>query len=286
MAGNYHLNNTFFIDPLEYDDIYLLQLGRLYCEKSTVVDTHIHIDLFELTVVTDGEGVVTTNGKPCAVKGGDIYFSLPGDIHKIESSETNPLKYDFLAFKPKENIYKTKLELIFEEYRSPEIRVFKNELIRRLTANAIAELMSPDIYSTELLSSIFRQILIYLIRDFQKRPHNTYPDNPNDAEILCYKLMNYIDTHIYTMKTLSELCEATGYSYGYLSALFKRVTSEKIYDYYNKRRIDAACLLLKENRLSVTEISETVGYSSLYAFSKAFKKKMNLSPKEYRVSFS
>ena len=162
------------------------------------------------------------------------------------------------------------------------MRIFHDERVRRLIANAIAELASPNMYSGELLNAVFRQILIYLIRDFQKSPKKNYPDNVTGAEILCYKLMNYIDTHIYTMKNLSELCEATDYSYGYLSALFKKTTSETLYDYYNKKRADAARLLLNENKLTVTEISETLGYSTLYSFSKAFKKQFGLSPKLYR----
>lgn len=282
MTGNYHIDNVFFANPLDYEVIYLLQIGRLYCKNTTVVDTHIHTDLFELTVVTDGAGTVTTNGVPSKVKNGDIYLSMPYDIHKIESDGENPLKYDFFAFKIKDNIFKEKLDRINEDYHSPDMRIFHDERVRRLIANAIAELASPNMYSGELLNAVFRQILIYLIRDFQKSPKKNYPDNVTGAEILCYKLMNYIDTHIYTMKNLSELCEATDYSYGYLSALFKKTTSETLYDYYNKKRADAARLLLNENKLTVTEISEALGYSTLYSFSKAFKKQFGLSPKLYR----
>ena len=282
MTGNYHIDNVFFANPLDYEVIYVLQIGRLYCKNTTVVDTHIHTDLFELTVVTDGAGTVTTNGVPSKVKNGDIYLSMPYDIHKIESDGENPLKYDFFAFKIKDNIFKEKLDRINEDYHSPDMRIFHDERVRRLIANAIAELASPNMYSGELLNAVFRQILIYLIRDFQKSPKKNYPDNVTGAEILCYKLMNYIDTHIYTMKNLSELCEATDYSYGYLSALFKKTTSETLYDYYNKKRADAARLLLNENKLTVTEISETLGYSTLYSFSKAFKKQFGLSPKLYR----
>lgn len=282
MTGNYHIDNVFFANPLDYEVIYLLQIGRLYCKNTTVVDTHIHTDLFELTVVTDGAGTVTTNGVLSKVKNGDIYLSMPYDIHKIESDGENPLKYDFFAFKIKDNIFKEKLDRINEDYHSPDMRIFHDERVRRLIANAIAELASPNMYSGELLNAVFRQILIYLIRDFQKSPKKNYPDNVTGAEILCYRLMNYIDTHIYTMKNLSELCEATDYSYGYLSALFKKTTSETLYDYYNKKRADTARLLLNENKLTVTEISETLGYSTLYSFSKAFKKQFGLSPKLYR----
>lgn len=282
MAGNYHIDNVYFANPLDYEDIYLLQIGRLYCKNTTVVETHIHTDLFELTVVTDGAGTVTTNGLQTGVKNGDIYLSMPCDIHKIESDRENPLKYDFLAFNIKDNGFKGELDRINENYHSPDMRLFHDERVRRLIANAIAELTEPNMYSAELLNTVFRQILIYLIRNFQKVPDKSYPDNATGAEILCYRLMNYIDTHIYTMKNLSELCEATDYSYGYLSALFKKTTSETLSDYYNKKRAEAACLLLKENRLTVTEISETLGYSTLYAFSKAFKKQFGLSPKLYR----
>lgn len=284
MIGNYHLDNVFFNNPLEFDEIYLLQIGRLYCKNSTVVDTHIHTDLFELTIVTAGGGTVTTNDVTSSVKNGDIYISMPGDIHKIESDRDDPLKYDFLAFRLKENQYKSDLIKISEDYHSPKTRIFKNEQIRHLTANAIAELTAAGIYSNELLNSIFRQILIYLIRDFKNNPNKGYHDNISNSEILCYNIMNYIDTHIYTMKNLSELCDATNYSYGYLSTLFKNTTSQNLYDFYKERRINAACLLLKESKLSVTEISEVLGYSSLFAFSKAFKKQMNLSPKKYKIN--
>ena len=188
MIGNYHLDNVFFNNPLEFDEIYLLQIGRLYCKNSTVVDTHIHTDLFELTIVTAGGGTVTTNDVTSSVKNGDIYISMPGDIHKIESDRDNPLKYDFLAFRLKENQYKSDLIKISEDYHSPKTRIFKNEQIRHLTANAIAELTAAGIYSNELLNSIFRQILIYLIRDFKKNPNKGYHDNISNSEILCYKL--------------------------------------------------------------------------------------------------
>lgn len=282
MTGNYHIDNAFFANPLDYEDLFLIQIGRMYCKNTTVIDTHIHTDLFELTVITDGEGTVTTNGVPVKVKSGEIYLSMPCDIHKIESDRQNPLKYDFFAFQIKDNGFKGEFDRIVEAHHSPDMRLFHDARISRLVANAIGELTAPSLHSEALLNTVFRQIIIYLIRDFQKVPDKNYPDNVTEAEILCYKLMNYIDTHIYTLKNLSELCDATDYSYGYLSALFKRITSETLRDYYNKKRTDAARLLLKENRLSVTEISETLGYSSLYAFSKAFKNRFGLSPRLYR----
>lgn len=281
--GNYHLDNVFFSDPKEYDELYLLQMGRLYCTGTTVVEAHIHTDLFELTVVTDGAGQVSTNGVPTTVSAGDIYLSLPGDIHKIVSDEDRPLKYDFWAFRPKEGPYGRTLSRIAEEHHAPEGRVFRDGTVRQLVAQAIAELNEPDLYSEELLNAMFRQICIRLLRDLQNTPKAPYPGNATNAEVLCYRLMDQIDTHIYTMKSLTELCESTGYSYGYLSTVFRQHTGETLHDYYNARRGEAARLLLGEGRLSVTEIAETLGYSSLYAFSKAFKQRYREAPKHYQM---
>ena len=41
-------------------------------------------------------------------------------------------------------------------------------------------------------------------------------------------------------------------------------------------------MLLSETQLSITEISEKLGYSSVEYFSNAFRNYYNMSPKEYR----
>ena len=101
-------------------------------------------------------------------------------------------------------------------------------------------------------------------------------------EDLCYQIMHYVDTHIYTMDSLSELADTTSYNYSYLSDLFKKVTGDTLQSYYQSRRLRAAQLLLRENKLKLGEIASLLRYSSIYAFSRAFKDRFGLSPSEYR----
>lgn len=281
MNNNYHLNNTYWQTPLEFDGIQVVQIGRLYCKSGAVIRSHIHTDLFELTIVTGGEGIISTNGIQTNVKQGDIYLTLPCDIHKIESDNEKPLKYDFFAFKTSTSPFHQSLINIMEQYRSEYLRIIHEEKIDPLISNAIVELNSDNPFSKELLSAIFNQILIYVIRCFQNKSARVPTLHKSDAEILCYKLMNYIDTHLYTMKSLSELSNVTDYSYGYLSTLFKKTTSGSLTDYYRKKKLDAARLLLIEGKLSATQISELLNYSTVYAFSKAFKQEYGVSPTNY-----
>ena len=281
MALNYHLDNVFFDSPLVYEDISVLQIGRLFCKNNTVIVSHIQPNLLELTIVTEGKGIILTNSVPSKVKKGDIYLSLPGDVHEIISDSDEPLKFDFFSFNVLSGLLKNECEKLCEKAHSPSARVFHDERILPLISNAIFELNESKSYQALLMPSIFRQIIIYTLRAFEDC-ENEMPKNATPNDILCYKLMNYIDTHIYTMKSLDELSDITDYSYGYLSSLFKKVTGNTLSEYYRTKKMDAAKLLLDENKLTATEIASLLNYSSLYAFSKAFTNHFGISPKNFK----
>jgi len=278
----YHLNKSYFHKPLLFGGVSLFQIGRLYCKPKAVVPLHIHGDYFELTIITDGKGVITTNGVPVEVEKGDIYLSLPCESHEIKSDSSSPLKYDFFAFLCADSEKREEFDRITENYYAANSRVFHSERIRNLISGAIAEIDANKQYSDELLDCIFKEAVIHIIRSFTKIKPEKYSQNVTAAEVLCYKLMNYIDTHIYSLKTLKELEEFTDYSYGYLSSLFKKTTGNSLNGYYREKRLEAARILITENRLKSTEISEMLGYSSVYAFSKAFTSRFSVSPREYR----
>ena len=282
--SDFHLNKSWFDKPLDFDCISLIQIGRMFCKSTTVIDSHIHADLYELTIVTDGKAMIYTNNIATSVKKGDIYLSLPGDIHKIESNINSPLKYDFFAFRINNTNFKREFETISREYAMPATRVFEDKQIGLLVSNIITELEFEDKYASELLDSVFKQILIYVIRGFKRiKPKNNHT-NLSQNELLCFKLMNYIDTHVYYIKNLNELCEVAGLSYGYLSTIFKKTTHSSLSEYYRTKKLDSARFLLQEQKLSITEISELLNYTSVYAFSKAFKNHYGLSPKKFRLT--
>ena len=74
LSCNYHLDNLYINNPLNFDRFSISQIGRMYCQATTEIDTHIHTNLYELTVVTEGKGIVTTNGMGVPVQKGDIYI--------------------------------------------------------------------------------------------------------------------------------------------------------------------------------------------------------------------
>lgn len=286
-AKHYYLNKNYISDPLPFGSFRLFQIGRLYCTGDTVVDKHAHIDWFELTIVTHGRGTIVTNDVEIPVRQGDIYLSFPCDFHAILSDKSEPLRYDFFSFKTEDATFSEELSKIMQAHIHPDSRIVKDDVIASLVSGAIAELDRGDRYLNEMIEASCTQILIRLLRAFSGNGDGEHPrSGATEAEALCYRLMNYIDTHIYTLTGLDELAEATNYNYSYLSSLFHKTTSGMLTDYYRRRRLETARLLIDEGGLSITEISSLLRYSSIYTFSRAFKEFYGLAPSQYKRSLS
>lgn len=276
----YHFDNKYLKAPLCFNDIRLIQIGRRYCGGGDIVQPHMHDKWFELTVVTGGSGTVLTNGNECAVIANDIYLSFPYEFHEIHADKNNGLKYDYFSFYCDSGTLADDLENMRLLYIGNTNRLFHDEKISALIRNALHEFSADYSYKSEILECIFRQILIYTIRAAYNIRQSSL--DVTDVTLLCYKVMNYIDTHIYTLRKLTEVADSFGYNYDYLANLFRKTTNQKLSNYFIDRKLEMARLLLLENKKKITEIADIANYANVFAFSKAFKHKYGVSPLKYQ----
>lgn len=283
MERRYHLD---FREILPLKDMAVFQMGRLHCTEHTVVSPHLHLNWYELTVVSEGAGTVYTGDVPTRMTAGDIYVSYPGDAHSIVSDETVPLKYDYFAFRPTDAELVRRLEDLALRRPSGDQRVIRDERISNLVSNAIGERCVPDGDSAAVLEAISVQLIAYLLRDLSSLSSEKPPTHVSEGEALCFRLMNYIDTHLYSISNLEELAQVTGYHYSHLSTLFHKVTGGTLLEYYRTKRMAAARLLLRQEGRKVGEVAELLGYSSSYAFSKAYRNYFGVAPRADRIGLS
>ncbi len=92
----------------------------------------------------------------------------------------------------------------------------------------------------------------------------------------------YIEQNFQTKLSLEEIAEALHANRSYLSRLYKSKTGKNLFDAILDRRIEAAKEYLLFTDMKTYEISEAVGIEDSGYFSKMFKKKIGVSPKEYR----
>jgi len=274
----YHLDKSYLQKPVRYKDISLIQIGRLHCTPYTVIEKHIHLNWFELTAVREGQGVVTINGEKVHVHSGDIHLAFPGDFHEICTDIQEPLKCDFFSFYPEDPELLQELEMITRCRYPAQQRLFSDERIVYQISNAITELNVPTVHSARILETIFLQIVLYLLDDLQLEDDLYNRKRIGQTEELCFQMMHYIDTHLYSMCSLREVTNSLNYSYSYLSDLFRQNTGDTLQNYYRIRRLETARLLILEGKLKIREIAELLQYSSIYTFSRAFREQFGVSP--------
>ena len=69
----------------------------------------------------------------------------------------------------------------------------------------------------------------------------------------------------------------------YLSQLFKKKTGEKFVDFLNDVRIEKAKELLTNTDKKMYSIAKAVGYDNTKYFFRIFKKRMGITPEQYRL---
>jgi AraC-like DNA-binding protein len=72
----------------------------------------------------------------------------------------------------------------------------------------------------------------------------------------------------------------------YLSHAFHLETGMKLTEYINQQRTDMAKGLLESSLLSVKEIAWACGYSDPGYLTRVFKRRLGVSPREYRKKLS
>ena len=99
------------------------------------------------------------------------------------------------------------------------------------------------------------------------------------------KTLAYIEGNYMHRLTLSSISANVNLSSSYLCRVFKSEVGTSITSYLNNLRIRKAATMIKDNRLSLKEISTMVGIDDQLYFSRLFKKCMGISPSEYEKRF-
>ena len=96
------------------------------------------------------------------------------------------------------------------------------------------------------------------------------------------KVCTYVDENLSNDISLETAADFAGVSSFYLSKLFKEEKGETFINYISDKRLEKSRMLLETTELSIKEITAEVGYNDQNYFSRIFKNKYGLSPKEYR----
>lgn len=109
----------------------------------------------------------------------------------------------------------------------------------------------------------------------------THHFNKDDRETV-KNAAEYISKHLSERLTVENLAHRYGYSAGYFSKAFKCSTGFAPYQYILNARLDYSRHLLSNTTLSIQEVADRSGFTSLANFSYSFRKSNGKTPSEFR----
>lgn len=127
-----------------------------------------------------------------------------------------------------------------------------------------------------LLSGLINRQKSFLKKAGGKPVHNS------PKHVFIQKLTRYINANLNQTLSVEDLAKTMSLSSSRLRTKFREATNISLGDFIRRTRIHRACGLLHSTDLTITEISEMCGFSSLYHFSRTFKKITEKSPNQFR----
>lgn len=260
-------------------------------------DVHRH-EFMQIWYVLRGRCEHYVEGKKYSLDVGDTFLIPPNLEHKtLVQSDTVVICCDFAletVLPPSDAIDEGRSELsmmkvlCFLEESKDQLPCFRfqqktRRRVERLMQELLEEYEQGGNYYQEILRIKIRELIFLFMREFETAPEHIRADLIYEKyKTLMAEAIRYIDANYSENLTLSDICKQFAISKTYFCHLFKLITEKTFTEYLTDLRIRAAMNLLEDHSLSITEISEKLGFSNTSYFSKIFKKHTGSLPKEYR----
>lgn len=103
-------------------------------------------------------------------------------------------------------------------------------------------------------------------------------------QMLYLKMLAWLEDNIYCNPAIDDLAQYMGYSRRFVYEVFYQYGRLPIGQYIRLRRLTIAAVSLRLTRQPIAAIAWQLSYDSPQTFSREFKKRFSLSPREYRCA--
>lgn len=273
-------NKTFSTAKQCFDKYNLIYLTWSKFENDWNSTFHFH-PFTEIMYVVDGEGSLLLKNNRLSLSQGDIVIINPNISHTETSEKLNTLEYfifaiDNISF----NIFdKEDLPYNNEVFKVNIDNLDERKLLLSILKKIQHELTSLKIYYEVYAQSLINEVIIFIIRKTNIQDIET---TNNTLSTECTFVKRYIDLHFSEKISLTNIAKKTFFSKYYLIHSFKKQLGIPPFQYLLNKRLNEAVKLLTTTNMSITSISNGVGFSSPSQFTKCFKEIYGDTPKNYR----
>lgn len=265
-----------------------------YCHKPMLhVDRTAAHDV--LLFVVSGCIPVVEDGHEYFLNAGDVFFLKKGIHHWGESFIEEGTSWYFIHFRH-DAASDDAPELSADFRHTPKVHCPEDAYRRMITLpkhlsnmrntdiedkiRRVVELFNSDKpYQMAYINSCLHQLLVdlYVIK------HTTEKQDSTTARI--QRIYNFLLENVEKPFAPEEIENHIGLSYKHIGRVFKEQTGMTLHQCYTKFKMERATKLLCSTNMTISEISEALGYSDPLYFSNVVKKHTGLSPRGYRERY-
>ena len=139
-------------------------------------------------------------------------------------------------------------------------------------------------YELQKIKNSLELLFINLYASHSKTSSPTPQNQVNYYEKKFLAIEKYMLDNLDKAITVKEISDATGFSSSTIKRIFSNRTECGALHYFLTLKIKEAKRLIREQDLSMTEISEKLGFSSVHYFSRVFKNITGKAPSSYAKS--
>lgn len=261
-------------------DISLIHTGKEHCPPGHICS--MPRDEFIIHFVLDGTGFYSAGGQTWSLTPGQMFVIYPNEPVTYGADETNPWTYAWIGFRG-----------IRAHSMVKECGFSKNQLVLPAPDQKIILKHIDYMLNHKQLSKandLRRQAyLILLLAELAGFHEKQSAQNKRNAKY-AYSTSVYVELAIEYIKDMyqkgigiSDIADNIGISRAYLNSSFQKELGMSAQTFLIDYKMHKAASLLVSTSLSVKEIANNVGYEDQLVFSKAFKKKFGMSPKNYKT---
>lgn len=256
---------------------------------------HIHEDAWEFVYCAKGAVHTYQHGTEHLLTNHQITFHSPKTPHflRVDSEETTMLVLSFSCSSEVMKLLQNQIMHVGQDQRKM-LAVIIQEL-----ANAFeledGHLQLVDFQTNpnqvlgaeQMISCYLEGFLISLLRHVTNQKEKRWDAVTLERALenrLAADIKEYVQKHLGERITLAQLSEHVHYSRSYINDQFQRSVGMSIAAYISEQRMEQAKQYLIQGKISVSQISELLGFSSVQYFSKCFKDAVGCSPSVYARS--
>lgn len=218
-------------------------------------------------LIKEGLAEIEVNGENVVLEPGWLYFFPAFQISHVKLH--SPLTHYYIHFisSAESEFYNLMDNCDFLNkipYREELETVFQIAMANRLQRDAM------EIFQEEA-------VLRLLLAPFIVPNSFRLPENERVMEVV-----NYINANIEKNITVEQMAQIAGYTRSHFCVVFRKVFKIPPKEYVLQLKIKKAQELMMNKSLSISEISNELGFYSYSYFTRLFKSKTNFSPSEYR----